>query len=80
MNQQQQNHRLKMLTQRHWGLKLISLPNIRPRSAVVKREKRLSLRGGFLTYPMYHHGETSQYVNTLPGNKEDDSQLTDSQS
>ena len=39
----------------------------------------ISLCGGFLTYPMYHHGETIKYINKLPGNKENGSQLTDGQ-
>ena len=28
---------------------------------------------------MYHHGQTPKYINILPGNKENTSQLTDSQ-
>ena len=39
----------------------------------------LSSRGGFLTYPMYHHGGTIKYINKLWWNKENGSQLTDSE-
>ena len=36
-------------------------------------------RAGFFTYPMYHHGKTLKYINILPENKENGSQLLDSQ-
>ena len=81
MNQQQQNRRLKMLSRSHWGPKLILLPHVRPRFCCCQtRNKMLSSRGGFLTYPMYHHGKTIKYINTLPGKKEKGSQLIVSQS
>ena len=81
MNQQQQKHRLRIRSRSHWGLELILLPNIRPRFCCCQtRKKMLSSRGGFLTYSIYHHGQTIKYINILSGNKENGSQLTDSQS
>ena len=67
--------RLRMLSRRHWALKLILLPNIRPIFLLLSN----GLRGAFLTYPIYHHGETIRYNHNLPPRyKGKGSQLTDS--
>ena len=55
------------------GLKLILLPNILPRFCCCQRENMLSSREGFITYPMYHHGQTIKYINIISGNKENGS-------
>ena len=67
----------RILSRRHWGLKLILLPKI---LLLSNERKMLSSRGGFFTSPMYYHRQTIKYINIPSGNKENDSQLTDSQS
>ena len=59
MNQQQQNHRLRMRTSIATGLELTLDP------AVVKTQNLFSSREGFLTYALYHHRETIKSINTL---------------
>ena len=43
------------------GLRLILLPNIRPRFCCCQRENMLSSGEGFLTYPMYHQWQIYTY-------------------
>ena len=64
---------LSMFIRSHWGLSLFYCQMFALDSAVVKLEKMLSSHGGFITYPMYHHGETIKYINILPGHKENGS-------
>ena len=60
MNQQQQNHRLRMDSSlSHWGLNAFYWYQIFALdSVVVKAQKILSYHGGFLSIAIYRHRET----------------------
>ena len=73
MNQQQQNHFLRIDSNRNnyvcvgWSLKMMNLiDQIFTRyPAVDKTQNVLSSHRDFLTNPMYHHGETIKSINIL---------------
>ena len=75
-----QNHRLRMLSRRHWGLSLLYCQIFVLDSAVAKqKEKDVKLAWRLPYLSNISPWENNQIYNTLPGNKENGSQLTDTQ-